>query len=265
MMKKVLALVISGTLVLGGATTAFAAESTSEELDLSALFGEVTDDNGELDLSALLGEVTDDNGELDLSGLLGEISDENGELDLSGLLGGITGEEGDLDLRGLFGSLGLSGEDGEGLDLGTLIGSLGLSGEDGEGLDLDGLLGSLGLADENGGLNLDGLFKEGGFLTVLLDKLASKGGVLAKIIGFFKDDSGKYSADRFMETLEGAVESEDGTSITINGEELTEKDLEDAFNGLSEQDIEEAVNGLIQEFIPAEGTASTAAASDEAA
>ena len=117
MKKKILALVLSGTMVFSGSAAVFAADTTTDstaEASLEAALGELLSGEGEgVDLEALVGSVTDENGELDIEGLLGSVTgSEDGSVDLSSLLGSISGsEDGSFDLSSLLGSI-FGGEDG---------------------------------------------------------------------------------------------------------------------------------------------------------
>ena len=253
MKKRLLAVALSGALVLGGSMSAFAADAPAAESEA------VSSEKGmsEGDLQALLGSLagSSDKESGDLSGLLSMLGGEDGEVDLGGLVSSLGGEEGDL--GALLGSLG--GEEG---DLGELLG--GLIGEgglvellggltSGEGLgellgsltdgsvDIKGLLEGFGVkvSDEDiaaitSALSnpealkemVSGLFAKDGIGASILDMLGGKGGALGKVLDSLKGSDGGYDVDKLAKSLEGA-EEKDG-SVVINGTEIPEEELSQA-------------------------------------
>lgn len=240
MKKRLLAVALSGALVLGGSMSAFAADAPAAESEA------VSSEKGmsEGDLQALLGSLagSSDKESGDLSGLLSMLGGEDGEVDLGGLVSSLGGEEGGL--GALLGSLG--GEEG---DLGELLGGL----TSGEGLgellgsltdgsvDIKGLLEGFGVkvSDEDiaaitSALSnpealkemVSGLFAKDGIGASILDMLGGKGGALGKVLDSLKGSDGGYDVDKLAKSLEGA-EEKDG-SVVINGTEITEEELSQA-------------------------------------
>ena len=195
MKKRLLAVALSGALVLGGSMSAFAADAPAAESEA------VSSEKGmsEGDLQALLGSLagSSDKESGDLSGLLSMLGGEDGEVDLGGLVSSLGGEEGGL--GALLGSLG--GEEG---GLGALLGSLG--GEEG---DLGELLGGLTSGEGLGEL-LGGLIGEGG-LVELLGGLTSGEG-LGELLGSLTD--GSVDIKGLLEGFGVKVSDEDIAAIT---------------------------------------------------
>ena len=266
MKKRLLAVALSGALVLGGSMSAFAADAPAAESEA------VSSEKGmsEGDLQALLGSLagSSDKESGDLSGLLSMLGGEDGEVDLGGLVSSLGGEEGGL--GALLGSLG--GEEG---GLGELLG--GLTSGEGLGELLGGLIGEGGLVELLGGLTsgeglgellgsltdgsvdikgllegfgvkvsdediaaitsalsnpealkemVSGLFAKDGIGASILDMLGGKGGALGKVLDSLKGSDGGYDVDKLAKSLEGA-EEKDG-SVVINGTEIPEEELSQA-------------------------------------
>ena len=194
MKKRLLAVALSGALVLGGSMSAFAADAPAAESEA------VSSEKGmsEGDLQALLGSLagSSDKESGDLSGLLSMLGGEDGEVDLGGLVSSLGGEEGGL--GALLGSLG--GEEG---DLGELLGGL----TSGEGL--GELLGGLTSGEGLGEL-LGGLIGEGG-LVELLGGLTSGEG-LGELLGSLTD--GSVDIKGLLEGFGVKVSDEDIAAIT---------------------------------------------------
>jgi hypothetical protein len=261
MVKKSLAVFMSGVLVLGGSSAVFAAdaatseaadtESTSEDSLGALLGGLLGGEEGEsIDLEGLLGSVTDENGELDIEGILGSLSEgEDGSFDLGGLVSGLLGgegEEGSFDLSGLLGAvlgeenaenalniqelLGSLFDENGSFDLNGLVGGL-LGGEEGE-FDVEALLGSV--VDENGNFDLNGVLGMLGMDEESLDL----GGVL--------DSIGEIGGESFSEELKN-LEAEAG--ITDDAEGVSLEDVEGMISELASnpEEVTALIGSLFKE------------------
>ncbi len=240
MYKKVLAVVLSGMMVFGAGMSVCAAES---EKGAESLLGGLMNSLGgeEGDLEDLLSSLGSEEG--DLGALLSSLGSEES---LDELLSSLGSEEGGL--GELLSSLG--GENGESSALlGMLLGSLAsdedllgsvLGGLSGDGTEADGFhlsaedLAGLGeaLSDPEAYETLSGLFAADGLGTMILDLVSSKGGTLGILAGSLKNEEGGYDIEKIIKSLEGAEEKEG--SIVIDGNEITEEEIQEAVTGVIE-------------------------------
>ena len=258
-MKRFLAVVLSGALVFGAGMSVCAADAKESKAERSS-----SADKAEGELGSLLGGLMNSLGSEDgsVDGLLSSLGVEDGSVD--GLLSSLGGEDGSLD--GLLSSLGVEDGSLDGLlsSLGGEAGSLDdLLSSLGEQIESNALLGTVlsGLGIEEGRLEdaigivlgriagdgaeadlgtlvqmfsdpealkdrLSDFFAKGGLGAMILDRIASRDGILATVVNSLKGEDGGYDVEKLMNSLENATQK-DG-SLVIDGTEVPEEELEDA-------------------------------------
>lgn len=302
MMKKVLAITLSGIMVLGGSMSVFAADGAESEAAVSAAESAVESAASSVESAAAEGSE-----EESLEAMLG---------DLLGALGGEEGQEGEDPIGDLLGALGVDEESlnslAEGIGYSEILGSLFGDGESFdlgswlEGFDVGSTLGSIygaletltaddftmdeasvkELADTLGIKMTDeevhdlieiandpdafekmvaDLFAKDGPCASILDAIGSKGGALGTVIDAMKSDDGGYDIEKIKTSLENVEEKED--SIVIDGTELTQDDIagaiEDVMTALGITDEAAASDAEAAESAEAEVAESTEAEAAE--
>ena len=220
-MKRFLAVVLSGALVFGAGMSVCAADAKEGKEAQSPAAGKA-----EGGLDSMLG------------GLMNSLGSEDGSVD--GLLSSLGVEDGSVD--GLLSSLGVSlGEQIESNALlGTVLSGLGIEEgrlEDAIGIVLGRIAGD-GAEADLGTLvqmfsdpealkdKLSVFFAKGGLGAMILDRIASRDGILATVVNSLKGEDGGYDVEKLMNSLENATQK-DG-SLVIDGTEVPEEELEDA-------------------------------------
>ena len=258
-MKRFLAVVLSGALVFGAGMSVCAADAKEGKAAQSPAAGKA---EGGLDsmLGGLMNSLGGEDGSVD--GLLSSLGVEDGSVD--GLLSSLGVEDGSVD--GLLSSLGVEDGSLDGLlsSLGEEAGSLDdLLSSLGEQMESNALLGTVlsGLGIEEGRLEdaigivlgriagdgaevdlgtlvkmfsdpealkdkLSDFFAKGGLGAMILDRIASRDGILATVVNSLKGEDGGYDVEKLMNSLENATQK-DG-SLVIDGTEVPEEELEDA-------------------------------------
>ena len=244
-MKRFLAVVLSGALVFGAGMSVCAADAKEGKAAQSPAAGKA---EGGLDsmLGGLMNSLGGEDGSVD--GLLSSLGVEDGSVD--GLLSSLGVEDGSLD--GLLSSLGeeagslddLLSSLGEQIEsnalLGTVLSGLGIEEgrlEDAIGIVLGRIAGD-GAEADLGTLvqmfsdpealkdKLSDFFAKGGLGAMILDRIASRDGILATVVNSLKGEDGGYDVEKLMNSLENATQK-DG-SLVIDGTEVPEEELEDA-------------------------------------
>jgi hypothetical protein len=286
MMKKVLAITLSGIMVLGGSMSVFAADGAESEAAASTAESAVStaesaaaESSEDASLESMLGDLLGALGseeEDPVGSLLGSLGVEEGSLDAlaeglgaSELLGALTGEDSfDLGsflegfdvgstLGSIYGALETLGTEEFTWDAESvkeLAGALGIEMSDEEAHDLVELANDPEAEDKL----VAKLFAKGGICAAILDSIGSKGGAIGTVIESMKNEDGDYDVEKITTSMEEAEEKEN--SIVINGTEITQDDLAAAIEDVMTMlGVTEEAAGSEAEAVESEAAESAAA------